>query len=237
MQSTAERLSGSDALIAVDAISSLAAVPLETDDWGLDIVLTSSHKALMCPAGWRSRPFRPQPRRRRRPPRSRATTWTGSVRSPPRQWGRRPSRRRSPRTWARRGPRPHPRRRARRRPRAAPTPRPRRTGRRQGDGARAVLAGRGQLGRGHCDSHASGDRRAGDRGVHARPLGRHDYRGSRRATREDRPSDTSATWTCTATSRRALEALERALVEAGADIERGTAVPAALEAHAEPVAA
>ena len=39
------------ALIAVDAISSLAAVPLETDDWGLDIVLTSSHKALMCPAG------------------------------------------------------------------------------------------------------------------------------------------------------------------------------------------
>ena len=51
VQSTAERLSGSDALIAVDAISSLAAVPLETDDWGLDIVLTSSHKALMCPAG------------------------------------------------------------------------------------------------------------------------------------------------------------------------------------------
>jgi aspartate aminotransferase-like enzyme len=35
----------------------------------------------------------------------------------------------------------------------------------------------------------------------------------------------------------ALAALERALVEAGADVERGTAVPAALEAHAEPVAA
>jgi aspartate aminotransferase-like enzyme len=35
----------------------------------------------------------------------------------------------------------------------------------------------------------------------------------------------------------ALAALERALVEAGADVARGTAVPAALEAHAEPVAA
>jgi serine---pyruvate transaminase len=47
----AERLNGSDALIAVDAISSLAAVPLEMDNWGLDAVVTSSHKALMSPAG------------------------------------------------------------------------------------------------------------------------------------------------------------------------------------------
>jgi serine---pyruvate transaminase len=51
VQATAERLAGLEALIAVDAISSLAAVPLETDEWGLDVVLTSSHKALMCPAG------------------------------------------------------------------------------------------------------------------------------------------------------------------------------------------
>jgi aspartate aminotransferase-like enzyme len=51
VQATAARLSGSGALVAVDAISSLAAVPVETDDWGLDVVLTSSHKALMCPAG------------------------------------------------------------------------------------------------------------------------------------------------------------------------------------------
>jgi aspartate aminotransferase-like enzyme len=51
VQATAERIAGSGALIAVDAISSLAAVPLATDEWGLDIVLTSSHKALMCPAG------------------------------------------------------------------------------------------------------------------------------------------------------------------------------------------
>jgi serine---pyruvate transaminase len=51
VQSIAERISGSGALVAVDAISSLAAVPLETDEWGLDVVITSSHKALMCPAG------------------------------------------------------------------------------------------------------------------------------------------------------------------------------------------
>ena len=51
VQATAARLTGSGALVAVDAISSLAAVPVETDDWGLDVVLTSSHKALMCPAG------------------------------------------------------------------------------------------------------------------------------------------------------------------------------------------
>jgi aspartate aminotransferase-like enzyme len=47
----AERLNGANALLAVDAISSLAAVPLDTDGWGLDVVVTSSHKALMAPAG------------------------------------------------------------------------------------------------------------------------------------------------------------------------------------------
>jgi aspartate aminotransferase-like enzyme len=51
VQATAARLSGAGALVAVDAISSLAAVPVETDEWSLDVVLTSSHKALMCPAG------------------------------------------------------------------------------------------------------------------------------------------------------------------------------------------
>jgi aspartate aminotransferase-like enzyme len=51
IRAIAERLNGSDVLIAVDAISSLAAVPLETDAWGLDVVVTSSHKALMAPPG------------------------------------------------------------------------------------------------------------------------------------------------------------------------------------------
>jgi serine---pyruvate transaminase len=51
IRTIAERINGSGALVAVDAISSLAAVPLETDAWGLDAVVTSSHKALMSPAG------------------------------------------------------------------------------------------------------------------------------------------------------------------------------------------
>jgi serine---pyruvate transaminase len=51
IRAIAERLNGSSALIAVDAISSLAAVPLETDAWGIDIAISSSHKALMTPPG------------------------------------------------------------------------------------------------------------------------------------------------------------------------------------------
>ncbi len=39
------------ALLMVDAISGLAACPLETDLWGLDVVIGSSQKALMTPPG------------------------------------------------------------------------------------------------------------------------------------------------------------------------------------------
>jgi aspartate aminotransferase-like enzyme len=39
------------ALVVVDAVSSLGAVPLETDDWGLDVVVAGSQKALMTPPG------------------------------------------------------------------------------------------------------------------------------------------------------------------------------------------
>ena len=39
------------ALVAVDAISSLGAVPCETDAWGLDSVVSGSQKALMSPPG------------------------------------------------------------------------------------------------------------------------------------------------------------------------------------------
>src|ERR671934_1974114 len=39
------------ALVAVDAVSSLGAVPLETDEWGLDAVVAGSQKALMTPPG------------------------------------------------------------------------------------------------------------------------------------------------------------------------------------------
>jgi serine---pyruvate transaminase len=39
------------ALVVVDSVSSLGAVPLETDAWGLDVVVTGSQKALMSPPG------------------------------------------------------------------------------------------------------------------------------------------------------------------------------------------
>ena len=39
------------ALSVVDGISSLGAVPLETDEWGLDVVVSGSQKALMTPPG------------------------------------------------------------------------------------------------------------------------------------------------------------------------------------------
>jgi serine---pyruvate transaminase len=39
------------ALVVVDAVSSLGAVPLEPDAWGIDVVVSGSQKALMCPPG------------------------------------------------------------------------------------------------------------------------------------------------------------------------------------------
>jgi aspartate aminotransferase-like enzyme len=39
------------ALVVVDAVSSLGAVPLETDAWGLDVLVAGSQKALMTPPG------------------------------------------------------------------------------------------------------------------------------------------------------------------------------------------
>lgn len=39
------------ALVMVDSVSGLGALPLEFDAWGLDVVLTGAQKALMCPPG------------------------------------------------------------------------------------------------------------------------------------------------------------------------------------------
>jgi len=39
------------ALIAVDAVSGLGAVPCPQDEWGVDVVVSGSQKALMCPPG------------------------------------------------------------------------------------------------------------------------------------------------------------------------------------------
>ena len=47
----AVRQEAPDALLLVDAISGLGAVPFETDAWGLDIVVTGSQKSWMVPPG------------------------------------------------------------------------------------------------------------------------------------------------------------------------------------------
>ena len=51
VQALAAVARGAGALVAVDAVSSLGAVPLDTDDWHLDAVVSGSQKALMCPPG------------------------------------------------------------------------------------------------------------------------------------------------------------------------------------------
>jgi len=40
-----------DALLAVDGISSVGAIPMETDAWGVDMLVVGSQKALMMPPG------------------------------------------------------------------------------------------------------------------------------------------------------------------------------------------
>jgi len=51
IQALAAAAKQAGALVAVDAISSLGAVPLEMDAWGLDAVASGSQKALMTPPG------------------------------------------------------------------------------------------------------------------------------------------------------------------------------------------
>jgi aspartate aminotransferase-like enzyme len=51
VESLAAAAKEAGALVAVDAVSSLGAVPLETDAWGLDAVISGSQKALMSPPG------------------------------------------------------------------------------------------------------------------------------------------------------------------------------------------
>jgi aspartate aminotransferase-like enzyme len=51
VEAIASRIAPSGALLAVDAVSSLGAVPLETDAWGIDVAVSGSQKALMTPPG------------------------------------------------------------------------------------------------------------------------------------------------------------------------------------------
>src|SRR5919109_2606542 len=51
VQSLAAVAKEAGARVVVDAVSSLGAVPLETDAWDIDVVVSGSQKALMCPPG------------------------------------------------------------------------------------------------------------------------------------------------------------------------------------------
>ncbi|MDE3191113.1 MAG: alanine--glyoxylate aminotransferase family protein [Acidobacteriota bacterium] len=51
VQAMAAAAKEAGALVVVDAVSSLGAVPCETDAWGLDVVVSGSQKALMTPPG------------------------------------------------------------------------------------------------------------------------------------------------------------------------------------------
>jgi aspartate aminotransferase-like enzyme len=46
-----KRLVGGSAALVVDGVSSAAGLPLEQDAWGIDVLVTASQKALMCPPG------------------------------------------------------------------------------------------------------------------------------------------------------------------------------------------
>jgi serine---pyruvate transaminase len=51
VQALTDVAKGAGALVVVDAVSSLGAVPLETDAWGIDVTVSGSQKALMTPPG------------------------------------------------------------------------------------------------------------------------------------------------------------------------------------------
>jgi len=51
IEAIAKVVSKTPAILIVDAISSAGAMPIKTDEWGIDIVCTGSQKALMLPPG------------------------------------------------------------------------------------------------------------------------------------------------------------------------------------------
>jgi aspartate aminotransferase-like enzyme len=51
VQAIAEVTRGHDAILVIDAVSGLGAAELRQDEWGIDVVVAGSQKALMCPPG------------------------------------------------------------------------------------------------------------------------------------------------------------------------------------------
>ncbi|MFL5912258.1 MAG: pyridoxal-phosphate-dependent aminotransferase family protein [Gaiellaceae bacterium] len=51
IQALAEVAHAAGAMLAVDAVSGLGAIPVNQDEWDVDVVVAGSQKALMCPPG------------------------------------------------------------------------------------------------------------------------------------------------------------------------------------------
>jgi aspartate aminotransferase-like enzyme len=51
IQAIAEGSRGRSSLLAIDAVSSLGAVPIETDEWGIDVLVSGSQKGMSSPPG------------------------------------------------------------------------------------------------------------------------------------------------------------------------------------------
>ncbi len=177
------------ALSVVDAVSSLGAVPLETDAWGIDVVASGAQKALMTPPGLAmvsaSEAARNKSARRDLAPRfywdwERTRKGQATLDAPGHAAG-----------LARRGPRRRAedaaRGRSRGRLRAPHQARPRLPRRPQGDGPRALLARRGQLGRRDRRARARRHRLGRARAPAARPPRRHARAGPGRAEGQDLP--------------------------------------------------
>ena len=160
LQALAAAAKASGALVVVDAVSSLGAVPLEPDAWGIDVVASGSQKALMTPPGLGLATVSPA--------RWAALGTSAALLLRLGAHARRPGEARQrvhacrlARQGAERRARPPARRGPGRGVRPARPPRPRLPRGREGDGPRALLARRGPLGRRHRDPHARGHRRAG----------------------------------------------------------------------------
>lgn len=73
IQALAKVVHEAGALIVVDAISGLGAMPCESEAWGIDLILAGSQKGFMIPPGSASSAFPPREWKRPRPPRAPAT--------------------------------------------------------------------------------------------------------------------------------------------------------------------
>src|SRR4029453_1265858 len=166
VQALAAAAKDAGALVVVDAVSSLGAVPVETDAWGLDAVISGSQKALMTPPGLATVSVSED---------AWAAVEQGAASRYYFDWGQTRDRRPPAGGGARGG------------VRAPGPPRPCLPRRRQSDGARAVLTRRRPLRRRHGDQRARRDRLERARPDAARPPGHRPCAGTGAAQGEGLP--------------------------------------------------